>query len=179
MKRLKYQILLYSLLTIFSWMIVGLGAARQSGQKVQSLQPIITNEENNHFLEMDDVRQMVREIQQRPIEAVIASHDQLRVNGAVLVGGISSTAERLGCFVPLFHQSLADLLAQLGIGLLPGLFSAVAHLHRVLTRALDRRWFGVSGSWKDCQDANDQQSSHSLWCLCLQGMQAEAVCSSP
>ena len=68
MKRLKYQILLYSLLTIFSWMIVGLGAARQSGQKVQSLQPVITNEENNHFLEMDDVRQMVREIQQRPIE---------------------------------------------------------------------------------------------------------------
>lgn len=68
MKRLRYQILMYALITIFSWMIVGLGAARQSGQKVKSLQPVIMNEENNHFLEIEDVRKMVREIQQRPIE---------------------------------------------------------------------------------------------------------------
>ncbi len=59
---------MYALITIFSWMIVGLGAARQSGQKVKSLQPVIMNEENNHFLEIEDVRKMVREIQQRPIE---------------------------------------------------------------------------------------------------------------
>jgi cell division protein FtsQ len=68
MKKLKFQILLYGLLTVFSWMIVGLGAARQSGAKVSSLQPVILNEENNHFLEMDDVRAMVRNIQERPLE---------------------------------------------------------------------------------------------------------------
>ena len=68
MKKLKFQILLYGLLTLFSWMIVGLGSARQSNAKVSSLQPVILNEENNHFLEMDDVRTMVRNIQERPLE---------------------------------------------------------------------------------------------------------------
>lgn len=68
MKKLKFQILLYSLLTIFSWMIVGLGAARQKRDMVTSLQPRILNEENNHFMEMDDVKGLVRDIQERPIE---------------------------------------------------------------------------------------------------------------
>ena len=68
MKKLKLQILLYSLLAIFSWMIVGLGAARQNNAKVGSLRPVILNEENNHFLEMDDVKKMVRNIQERPLE---------------------------------------------------------------------------------------------------------------
>ncbi len=68
MKKVKLQILLYSLLTVFSWMIVGLGAARQSNAKVSSLNPVILNEENNHFLEMDDVKDMVRKIQERPLE---------------------------------------------------------------------------------------------------------------
>src|SRR5688572_1107532 len=68
MKKLKFQILLYTLLTIFSWMIVGLGAARQKKELVTGLQPRILNEENNHFLGMDDVKGIVRDIQERPIE---------------------------------------------------------------------------------------------------------------
>jgi cell division protein FtsQ len=68
MKKLKFQILLYGSLTLFSWMIVGLGAARQNSARVSSLQPVILNEENNHFLGMDDVKDMVREIQERPLE---------------------------------------------------------------------------------------------------------------
>ncbi len=68
MKKLKIQILLYSLLAIFAWMIVGLGAARQDNAKVSSLRPVILNEENNHFLEMDDVTKLVRDIQERPLE---------------------------------------------------------------------------------------------------------------
>jgi cell division protein FtsQ len=68
MKKLKFQILLYTLLTVFSWMIVGLGAARQKKELVTGLQPRILNEENNHFLAMDDVKSLVREIQERPIE---------------------------------------------------------------------------------------------------------------
>ncbi|MBL0018652.1 MAG: hypothetical protein IPP17_20000 [Bacteroidetes bacterium] len=68
MKKLKFQILLYTLLTVFSWMIVGLGAARSKRELVTTLQPRILNEENNHFLGMDDVKKLVREIQERPIE---------------------------------------------------------------------------------------------------------------
>lgn len=86
MKRLRYQILMYVLIAIFSWMIVGLGAARQSGQKVKSLQPVITNEENNHFLEIEDVRKMVRDIQQRPIEECI--------QGEVKIAEIESSLDK-------------------------------------------------------------------------------------
>jgi cell division protein FtsQ len=68
MKKLKFQILLYTLLTVFSWMIVGLGSARQKRELVTGLQPKILNAENNHFLGMDDVKGLVREIQERPIE---------------------------------------------------------------------------------------------------------------
>ncbi|MFM2374987.1 MAG: hypothetical protein RLZZ165_83 [Bacteroidota bacterium] len=68
MKRPKSQILLYALLTVFSWMIVGLGSARQNREMVKGLQPRILNQENNHFLELDDVKDLVREIQERPIE---------------------------------------------------------------------------------------------------------------
>jgi cell division protein FtsQ len=68
MKKLKFQILLYGSLTLFSWMIVGLGAARQNSAHVSSLMPVILNEENNHFLGMDDVKAMVRNIQERPLE---------------------------------------------------------------------------------------------------------------
>lgn len=68
MKKLRFQIALYTLLTVFSWMIVGLGSARQKRELVTSLQPRILNEENNHFMEMDDVKGLVRDIQERPIE---------------------------------------------------------------------------------------------------------------
>jgi cell division protein FtsQ len=68
MKKLKLQILLYTTLTIFAWMIVGLASARQKNQMVTSLRPVILNQENNHFLGMDDVKKIVRGIQQRPIE---------------------------------------------------------------------------------------------------------------
>lgn len=68
MKKHRLKILLYTSLTLFSWMIVGLGAASQSNAKVKSLQPVILNEENNHFLDMDDVRSLVRDIQERPLE---------------------------------------------------------------------------------------------------------------
>lgn len=67
-KRIKLQVLLYTALTVFSWMIVGLGAARQKRDLVAELKPRILNEENNHFLGMDDVKEIVRDIQQRPIE---------------------------------------------------------------------------------------------------------------
>lgn len=51
-----------------SWIIVGLASARQDRQKAERLQPVILNEENNHFLNMDDIRELVRDIQGRPIE---------------------------------------------------------------------------------------------------------------
>ena len=66
---------------------------------------------------------------------VIASHHQLRVNGALLVGGIGVGADRSGGVLPLLEHLPGQLLLQLVCGLLPGLTSAVAHLYRVIARA--------------------------------------------
>lgn len=68
MKKPIFQIALYSGLILMSWIIVGLGSARLDNSKVNSLKPVILNEENNHFLAMEDVEKLVRDIQGRPIE---------------------------------------------------------------------------------------------------------------
>jgi hypothetical protein len=80
-------------------------------------------------------------LQQRPLESVIASHHPLRVDRAVLVGGISGMTDRLGCFIPLLQERSGQLLEQLRSGLLPGRLSAVAPPHHGLTRAPDREGF--------------------------------------
>ncbi|MEM7036992.1 MAG: hypothetical protein AAF570_08440 [Bacteroidota bacterium] len=68
MKKRSFQIMLYAGLITFSWVIVGLSSASHDRQLVTDLQPVLLNEENNHFLSMDDVRDLVRDIQGRPIE---------------------------------------------------------------------------------------------------------------
>lgn len=62
------KIALYAGLILMSWVIVGLSAAHHKGQPVARLQPVLLNEENNHFLSLDDVQSLVRDIQGRPIE---------------------------------------------------------------------------------------------------------------
>ena len=53
------------------------------------------------------------------------------------------SADRSGCLLPLLEHLLGHLALQLVCGLLPGQTSAVAHLHSVLTRALNRWFLGV------------------------------------
>jgi cell division protein FtsQ len=68
MKKPLLKISLYVSLILMSWVIVGLAGARQQHKKVTGLRPQILNEENNHFLKMDNIRDLVRDIQGRPIE---------------------------------------------------------------------------------------------------------------
>jgi hypothetical protein len=106
------------------------------------------------------VVQRLELLQQRPIEVVIAPHHQLRVDGAVLVGGIGVGAHRSGCLLPLLEQCLGDLALQLVCGLLPGPTSAIAHLNGVLARALDLGFLGVDGSGEQDNARGDQQVLH-------------------
>lgn len=103
------------------------------------------------------VVQWLEFLQQRPIEVVTAAHYQLRVNGALLKGAIGVGADRLGCLVPLLQECFGDLSLQLVCGLLQGQTSAVAHLHRVLARALDLGFLGVDGRGKEEKGRGDQQ----------------------
>ncbi|MEM0999351.1 MAG: hypothetical protein AAGN35_20000 [Bacteroidota bacterium] len=59
---------IYAGVILLSWIIVGLASARLDATKVRGLQPVLLNEENNHFLAMEDVQHLVREIQGRPVE---------------------------------------------------------------------------------------------------------------
>ena len=63
--------------------------------------------------------------------------------------------DRSGRLLPLLEKCLWHLLLQLVCGLLPGLTSAIAHLHRVLARALNLGFLGVSG--RNHQQGTKQQ----------------------
>lgn len=99
-------------------------------------------------------------LQQCPIEAVITSHHQLRIDAAVLVGGIGVGTDRPCGLLPLLKASLGQLALQLVGGLLPGLSSAVAHLHGVIARALDLGFLGVDGRGHKENGRGDQQVPH-------------------
>jgi cell division protein FtsQ len=68
MKKRLLHIGIYAGLFLMSWVIVGLGTARMDNAKVAGLQPVVLNEENNHFLGRQDVQDLVRDIQGRPVE---------------------------------------------------------------------------------------------------------------
>ena len=64
-------------------------------------------------------------------------------------------ADRLGRLLPLLEKCLGHLLLQLVCGLLPGLTSAVAHLYRVIARALDLLCLGVGRTKRQHQGAKE------------------------
>ena len=68
MKKRLLKISIYAGLILMSWVIVGLASAKRSHLKANALKPLIHSQENNHFLNMDDIRLLVRDIQGRPIE---------------------------------------------------------------------------------------------------------------
>ena len=78
-------------------------------------------------------------------------------------------ADRLGCLLPLPQEYLGQILLQLVCGLLPGLTSAIAHLHRVLARALDLGFLGVDSSGEQEHACGDQQVLHRDLLALLEG----------
>jgi hypothetical protein len=62
--------------------------------------------------------------------------------------------------LPLLEKCLWHLLLQMVCGLLPGLTSAIAHLHRVLARALDIGFLGVDSSGEQEHACGDKQMLH-------------------
>ena len=62
------KIALYGGLIILSWVIVGVGVARHNSRDVKEFRPVLNNEENNHFLSRDDVRDIVEDIQGQALE---------------------------------------------------------------------------------------------------------------
>lgn len=107
-------------------------------------------------LQVSLVVQWCELLEQCPIEVVIAPHHQLRVDGAVLVGGVGSSAHRSGCLLPLLEEARGHLATHPGGGVLPGHLGAVAHLHRVLARALDRGVLGGSSRGQHCQQTQQR-----------------------
>jgi len=87
---------------------------------------------------------------------VIAAHDQLRIDGAILVRSVGRGTQRPGRLLPLLEELLGDLLAQLMIGLLPGLTGAEAHFNGVVAGASDRRRLGVSPTEGQQTDSQEQ-----------------------
>ena len=69
------------------------------------------------------------------------------------------STDRSGRLLPLLEKCLGHLLLQLVCGLLPGLTSAIAHLHRGLARALDLGFLGMSGRNRQ-KDTKKQQALH-------------------
>jgi hypothetical protein len=78
-------------------------------------------------------------------------------------------ADRSVRLLPLLEQLLGHLLFQLVCGLLPGLTSAIAHLHRVLARALDLGFLGVDSSGEQEHACGDQQLLHRDLLALLEG----------
>ena len=78
-------------------------------------------------------------------------------------------ADRSVRLLPLLEQLLGHLLLQLVCGLLLGLTSAIAHLHRVLARALDLWFLGVDSSGEQEHACGDQQVLHRDLLALLEG----------
>lgn len=68
MKPTLKKIALYGGLIALSWAVVGWGVARHNGRSVDGFQPTINNEDNNHFLNKEDVQEMVEDIQGMSLE---------------------------------------------------------------------------------------------------------------
>lgn len=62
------KIALYGGLIAMSWLIVGLGIARQGSREVNKFRPVVHNEDNNHFLSREDVTEIAEDIQGSPLE---------------------------------------------------------------------------------------------------------------
>lgn len=62
------KIALYSGLVILSWVIVGVGLAKQGKREVSGFRTVILNEENNHFLGQEEVSDLVEKVQGQPLE---------------------------------------------------------------------------------------------------------------
>jgi cell division protein FtsQ len=94
MKKRFLQIALYSGLILMSWIIVGLGSARMDRSMAKGLKPVILNEENNHFINMEDVERLVRDIQGRPIEECARGEVQIaRIEDSLMHNPFVKTAE--------------------------------------------------------------------------------------
>lgn len=98
--------------------------------------------------------------EQRPIEVVVASHHQLRVEGALLVGGADLSTDLSDGVLPPLQERLGELALRLVGGLLSGETSALASLHGVLARAEDLGFPGVDGHRQKDHAHGDQQVSH-------------------
>lgn len=70
MKGRMKKIALYGGLIVLSWVVVGLGAARQKTLPVDDFRTVIVNDENNHFLGSDDVEELVMDVHGRPLAEV-------------------------------------------------------------------------------------------------------------
>lgn len=70
MKGKLKKIALYGGLIALSWVVVGLGAARQKSLPVDDFRTVILNDENNHFLVSEDVEELVMDVQGRPLAEV-------------------------------------------------------------------------------------------------------------
>ncbi len=68
MKGKLKKIALYAGLIAMSWLIVGLGVARHNSRPVTEFHPVVHNKENNHFLNREDVQEIVEDIQGEPLE---------------------------------------------------------------------------------------------------------------
>lgn len=62
------KIALYGGLIAMSWLIVGLGVARQGSREVNKFRPVVHNEDNNHFLSREDVTDIAEDIQGKPLD---------------------------------------------------------------------------------------------------------------
>jgi len=113
-----------------------------------------------HSLRVALAVQWLKFPEQRPIEVVVASHHQLRVEGALLVGGVGLSTDLSDGVLPPLQERLGDLALRLVGGLLSRETSALAPLHGVLARAEDLGFPGVDGHRQKDHARGDQQVSH-------------------
>jgi len=70
MKIRRKTALLYLGIIVLSWIVVGLGSAADKRRVVTELKAEVINEENNHFLNIKDIEEVVKQVQGRPITEV-------------------------------------------------------------------------------------------------------------
>jgi len=104
---------------------------------------------------------------------VITGHHQLWVDRAVPVGRISPGTHGPGGVLPLLEQVPGDHLAQLPIGLLPGLADSGYHFYRHLTWTAERRCAGEGSIQRQQPKAQEQKTLHRFTSLRVQDMPAQ------
>lgn len=70
MKKNIQKIALYGVLITLTWVVVSVGLARQRKLPVDDFRTVIVNDENNHFLNSEDVEELVTEVHGRPLAEV-------------------------------------------------------------------------------------------------------------